>query len=77
LSGIDARRWHRPRADAEAEAEAVRRGCHAAALDTFSFQARGFYEAAWLFGVLDARRLPTWPSPLYLTKRLGGSQPPS
>jgi GNAT superfamily N-acetyltransferase len=27
-----------------AEAEGVQRGCHAAVLDTFSFQARGFYE---------------------------------
>jgi len=29
---------------ARAEARAVERGCHSAWLDTFSFQARGFYE---------------------------------
>ena len=28
----------------QAETEAVERGCHGAWLDTFSFQARGFYE---------------------------------
>lgn len=59
----------------EAEAEAVRRGCIAVALDTFSFQARGFYERLGysLFGTLH-----DWPpghSRFYLTKRLAGGEP--
>lgn len=38
-----------------AEEEAVKRGCHAVYLDTFSFQARPFYEkhGYHLFGQLD------------------------
>ena len=40
---------------AKAEARAVERGCHAAWLDTFSFQARSFYEKLGYeeFGTLD------------------------
>ena len=39
----------------EAETEAVRRGCIGAWLDTYSFQARGFYEKLGysLFGTID------------------------
>ncbi len=61
----------------EAEAEAMRRGCHAASLDTFSFQARRFYERLGysVFGILDD--CPPGHRRFYLTKRLGGSQPPS
>lgn len=38
-----------------AEEEALRRGCHSVWLDTFSFQARGFYEKLGytVFGALD------------------------
>ena len=40
---------------ARAEARALERDCHAAWLDTFSFQARGFYEKLGYeeFGTLD------------------------
>jgi GNAT superfamily N-acetyltransferase len=60
----------------QAEAEAMRRGCRAAVLDTFSFQARGFYERLGylVFGTLND--CPPGHSRFYLTKRLGG-QPPS
>jgi GNAT superfamily N-acetyltransferase len=58
---------------AEAEAEALRRGCRAASLDTYSFQARGFYERLGysVFGIVD--ECPPGHSRIYLTKRLGSS----
>jgi hypothetical protein len=45
-------------------------------LDTFSFQARGFYEKLGycVFGTLDD--YPPGHSRFYLTKRLAGSTPP-
>jgi GNAT superfamily N-acetyltransferase len=57
----------------EAEAEAVRRGCHAASLDTYSFQARGFYERLGyaVYGTLED--CPPGHRRFFLTKRLGGT----
>jgi GNAT superfamily N-acetyltransferase len=59
----------------EAEAEAMRRGCCAAVLDTFSFQARGFYERLGysVFGILND--CPPGHYRFYLTKRLGCESP--
>ena len=53
-----------------AEAEAARRGCRGVWLDTYSFQARGFYEKLGysLFGTLDD--MPPSHQRLYLQKRL-------
>jgi GNAT superfamily N-acetyltransferase len=58
---------------AQAEAEAVRRGCHAASLDTYSFQARGFYERLGyaVYGTLED--CPPGHRRFFLTKRLGGT----
>jgi GNAT superfamily N-acetyltransferase len=42
-----------------AEGEAIRRGCHGAWLDTFEFQARGFYER---LGYECFGELPNYPS---------------
>ena len=42
-----------------AEAEALARGCHGAWLDTFEFQARGFYEK---IGYACFAELPEYPS---------------
>jgi GNAT superfamily N-acetyltransferase len=54
-----------------AEAEAVKRGCHAAWLDTFEFQARAFYEQ---IGYSRFATLPDFPkgsSRYFLRKELG------
>lgn len=55
---------------AAAEAEARRRGCHSVRLDTYSFQARPFYEALGyvLFGELD--HYPDEHRKYFLAKRL-------
>jgi GNAT superfamily N-acetyltransferase len=56
---------------AEAEAEAVRRGCHGVWLSTFTFQARGFYERLGYsaFGIVED--YPPGHSLIFLSKRLG------
>ena len=56
---------------AEAERLARERGCHSAYLDTFSFQARGFYEGLGykVFGALD---YPPGHQRFFLRKRLTG-----
>jgi GNAT superfamily N-acetyltransferase len=55
----------------QAEAEALARGCHASWLETFSFQARGFYQRMGysVFGVIDD--FPKGHSLYFLTKALG------
>jgi ribosomal protein S18 acetylase RimI-like enzyme len=52
------------------EAEAVRRGCHRAYLDTFSYQARPFYEKVGyeVFGTLED--YPPGHQRFYMRKRL-------
>jgi len=53
------------------EAEAIRRGCHSAYLDTFSYQARPFYEKLGyeVFGTLE--NYPSGHQRFYMRKRLG------
>jgi len=56
-----------------AEAEAARRGCHSVWLDTFSWQARGFYEKR---GYRVVATLPDYPRPhqrLVLVKALAAA----
>jgi len=55
----------------QAEDEAIRRGCCGAWLDTFSFQARGFYERLGytVFGTIED--YPPGHSRLFLKKPLG------
>lgn len=57
-----------------AEEEAMRRGCHAAWLDTFEFQARAFYER---IGYSSFATLPDFPkgsSRYFMRKELGQRQ---
>lgn len=54
----------------QAEDEAVRRGCHGSYLDTFDFQARGFYERIGysVFGQIDG--MPPGHTRFFLCKSL-------
>ncbi len=58
----------------QAEQEAIRRGCHGVWLDTFSWQARGFYEKLGysVFGTLND--YPAGHERYFLTKTLGLSR---
>ena len=55
----------------DAEGEAIRRGCRGAWLDTYSFQARGFYERLGygVFGTIDD--CPPGHSRIFLKKTFG------
>jgi GNAT superfamily N-acetyltransferase len=57
----------------QAEQEALARGCRGAWLDTYSFQARGFYERLGyaVFGVLDD--YPPGQSRIFMRKAFAGS----
>jgi len=57
----------------QAEEEAVRRGCRGVWLDTFSWQARGFYEKLGysVFGTIDD--YPPGHQRFFLKKVIGGS----
>jgi GNAT superfamily N-acetyltransferase len=52
-----------------AEAEAVARGCHSAWLDTFEFQARGFYERLGYTCFGELKNYPAG-SRFFMSKRL-------
>lgn len=60
-----------------AEEEAVRRGCHGAWVDTYDFQARGFYERLGyrVFGILEGEP-PVYPR-FFLKKALKPANKPS
>lgn len=53
-----------------AEAEARRRGCHSAYLDTFDFQARRFYERHGYHVIGELTGFPDGHCRLYMMKRL-------
>ena len=55
-----------------AEAEAVARGCHSAWLDTFEFQARGFYERLGYSCFGELENYPVGFSRYFMKKALSG-----
>lgn len=60
-----------------AEAEAVARGCHGAWLDTFEFQARGFYERLGYTCFGELGDFPIGSSRYFMKKALAAAQPPA
>jgi ribosomal protein S18 acetylase RimI-like enzyme len=58
-----------------AEAEAVRRDCHHALLDTFDFQARGFYERLGYEVFGEARDFPRGHTRFFMRKALDAGSP--
>jgi GNAT superfamily N-acetyltransferase len=58
-----------------AEAEAVNRGCHHALLDTFDFQARGFYERLGYVVFGEVRDFPRGHTRFFMRKVLDGGSP--
>jgi hypothetical protein len=55
-----------------AEAEAVQRGCHGSWLDTFEFQARGFYERQGYECFATLPEFPKGYSRYFMKKQLRG-----
>jgi GNAT superfamily N-acetyltransferase len=58
-----------------AEREAVARGCHSAWLDTFEFQARGFYERLGYKRFGELQGYPVGSARYFLEKHLGPTDP--
>ena len=55
-----------------AETEALARGCHSAWLDTFEFQARGFYERLGYTCFGELKDYPVGTARYFMSKTLGG-----
>jgi GNAT superfamily N-acetyltransferase len=56
-----------------AESEAIARGCHSVWLDTFQFQARGFYERLGYSCFAELADYPPGFSRYFMKKRLAGN----